>query len=106
MREFASNLGKGEVVSSILTGSTTKITPLFWSSKMSSPASARSRDGGCGARWGLCEPALPSSPEAAPHSMAYISGAMARSSQAPVLILTAPYASAVRIAMVVATAAA
>jgi len=48
----------------------------------------------------------PQSPEAAPHSMAHVSGAMARSSQAPVLILTAPYASAIRIAMAVDTAAA
>jgi hypothetical protein len=33
MREDALNLGKGEVVSSILTGSTMKIPPLFWSSE-------------------------------------------------------------------------
>ena len=39
------------------------------------------------------------SPEAAPHSTAHVYGAMARSSQAPVLILTAPYASAIRIAI-------
>ena len=35
--------------------------------------------------------------------MAHVNGAMARSSQAPVLILTAPYASAPRIAMAVET---
>jgi hypothetical protein len=46
------------------------------------------------------------SPEAAIHSTAHVSAAMARRSQAPVLILTAPYASAIRIAMVVVTAAA
>jgi hypothetical protein len=44
--------------------------------------------------------------QAAVHSPAHVSAAMARSSQAPVLILTAPYASTIRIAMVVATAAA
>jgi hypothetical protein len=52
----------------------------------------------------LCE-AL-TSPEAAPHSTAHVSGAMARLSQAPVFVLTAPYASAPRIAMAVGTAAA
>src|SRR5262245_37166493 len=41
------------------------------------------------------------SPEAAPPSTAHVNGAMARSSQAPALMLTAPYASAIRIAMVV-----
>jgi len=46
------------------------------------------------------------SPEAAPPSTAHVDGAMARSSQAPVLVLTAPYASAIRIAMAVDTAAA
>lgn len=46
------------------------------------------------------------SPEAAPDSTAHVSGAMARLSQAPVFVLTAPYASAPRIAMAVGTAAA
>lgn len=46
------------------------------------------------------------SPEAAPYSTAHVSGAMARRSQAPVFVLTAPYASAPRIAMAVGTAAA
>ena len=54
-------------------------------------------------KW-LCEP--PASPEAAPNSTAHVSGAMARLSQAPVFVLTAPYASAPRIAMAVGTAAA
>ena len=54
-------------------------------------------------KW-LCE-AL-ASPEAAPDSTAHVSGAMARRSQAPVFVLTAPYASAPRIAMTVGTAAA
>jgi hypothetical protein len=52
----------------------------------------------------LCEAVT--SPEAAPHSTAHVSGAMARLSQAPVFVLTAPYASAPRIAMAVGTAAA
>ena len=51
----------------------------------------------------LCEP--PASPEAAPDSAAHVSGAMTRLSQAPVFVLTAPYASAPRIAMAVGTAA-
>ena len=46
------------------------------------------------------------SPEAAPYSTAHVSGAMARLSQAPVFVLTAPYASAIGIAMAVGTAAA
>ena len=46
------------------------------------------------------------SPEAAPYSTAHVSGAMARLSQAPVFVFTAPYASAPRIAMAVGTAAA
>jgi hypothetical protein len=46
------------------------------------------------------------SPEAAPYSTAHVSGAMTRLSQAPVFVLTAPYASAPRIAMAVGTAAA
>ena len=54
-------------------------------------------------KW-LCEPLA--SPEAAPYSAAHVSGAMARLSQAPVFVLTAPYASAPRIAMAVGTAAA
>ena len=53
-------------------------------------------------KW-LCE-ALAS--PAAPYSTAHVSGAMARLSQAPVFVLTAPYASAPRIAMAVGTAAA
>src|SRR5690349_1501345 len=48
----------------------------------------------------------PTLPEAAPYSTAHVNGAMARSSQAPVLILTAPYASAIRIAVAVVAAAA
>ena len=54
-------------------------------------------------KW-LCEPLT--SPEAAPYSTAHVSGAMTRLSQAPVFVLTAPYASAPRIAMAVGTAAA
>ena len=54
-------------------------------------------------KW-LCEPLA--SPEAAPYSAAHVSGAMARLSQAPVFVLTAPYASAPPIAMAVGTAAA
>jgi hypothetical protein len=49
---------------------------------------------------------VPTLPEAAPYSTAHVNSAMARSSQAPVLILTAPYASAIRIAMAVVAAAA
>ena len=54
-------------------------------------------------KW-LCEPLT--SPEAAPYSTAHVSGAMTRLSQAPVFVLTAPYASAPCIAMAVGTAAA
>ena len=46
------------------------------------------------------------SPEAAPYSTAHVSGAMARRFEAPVFVLTAPYASAPRIAMAVGSAAA
>src|SRR4029078_8650948 len=58
---------------------------------------------GRGLKW-LWEPLT--SPEAAPDSTAHVSGAMARRSQAPVFVLTAPYASAIGIAMAVGTAAA
>jgi hypothetical protein len=58
----------------------------------------------CAVRW--CAILVGNHLKAAPHSTAHVSGAMARPSQAPVLILTAPYASTIRIAMVVATAAA
>jgi hypothetical protein len=44
MRECRRPLGKGEVVSSILTGSTTKIPPLFESSEISSNADMPSFD--------------------------------------------------------------
>jgi hypothetical protein len=53
-------------------------------------------------KW-LCE-ALAS--PAAPYSTAHVSGAMARRFEAPVFVLTAPYASAPRTAMAVGTAAA
>jgi len=46
------------------------------------------------------------SPNAAVYSTAHVSAAMARRSQAPVLILTAKYALTIRIAMAIATAAA